>query len=532
MHTPETSEKSRIVNIINFIRDIEPRDEAITPQVLFETTKSQVAIMQEHHLKGTFLLQYDALIDERYQELLRGLPRDSFEVGAWWETPQPLVEKAGLEWRGRFPWDWHADVGFSTGYTPAEREKLVDVYMTDFKEIYGFYPKSVASWFIDAHTLNYMYERYGIVASANCKDQYGTDGYTLWGGYWNQAYYPSKVNSYMPAQHEENQIPVPIFRMLGSDPIYQYDTGLEHDRQGVISMEPVYPESGGNPEWVDWYLDAFIAGEPMEFAYVQAGQENSFIWRDVKKGFEYQMPLLEKLQKEGKIRVETLGESGEWFKQNYEVTPATSVTVNSDFENGNKRTVWFNSRFYRVNLLWDAGALRFRDIHLFDESIASTYLTKKLDSNQALFFTQPFVDGYLWSTAQNLAGLRFKYKKDGNTLALQGGEPIVTSPEQGKLKIQWPLDEGGEINILLDEKTTTIEVLNNEDLQWFLEFNAAKKDELPYQSITKKKIMSSFQNSDYVVSALRGSFSDTGDGTFKIEPSDNRITLDFSNMEQ
>ena len=29
----------------------------------------------------------------------------------------------------------------------------------------------------------------------------GTDGYTLWGGYWNQAYYPSRLNSYMPAQH-------------------------------------------------------------------------------------------------------------------------------------------------------------------------------------------------------------------------------------------------------------------------------------------------------------------------------------------
>lgn len=27
-----------------------------------------------------------------------------------------------------------------------EREKLVDVYMEDFKQIFGFYPKSVGSW--------------------------------------------------------------------------------------------------------------------------------------------------------------------------------------------------------------------------------------------------------------------------------------------------------------------------------------------------------------------------------------------------
>ena len=72
------ADKPKIVNIINFIRDIEPRDEAITKEVLFETTKSQVEIMREYDLGGTFLLQYDALMDERYQELLKGLPVDSF----------------------------------------------------------------------------------------------------------------------------------------------------------------------------------------------------------------------------------------------------------------------------------------------------------------------------------------------------------------------------------------------------------------------------------------------------------------------
>ena len=101
------------------------------------------------------------------------------------------VEKAGLKWRGRFDWDWAANVGFSPGYTPEERRKLVDVYMADFRAIFGYYPRTVGSWFIDEVTLAYMAGHYGIVASCNCKDQVGTDGYTLWGGYWNQAYYPS-----------------------------------------------------------------------------------------------------------------------------------------------------------------------------------------------------------------------------------------------------------------------------------------------------------------------------------------------------
>ena len=421
-------ETPKIVNIINFIRLCEPRDGRITEEVLYNTVVKQVEIMKHYDLGGTFLLQYDALLDGRYQALLKSLPAESFDIGAWWEIPQPLVEKAGMKWRGRYPWDWHADVGFSTGYTPSERETLADVYMTDFKAIFGFYPKSVGSWFIDAHTLNYLYEKYGIVASCNCKDQVGTDGYTLWGGYWNQAYYPSKLNSYMPAQHEANQIPVPIFRMLGSDPVRQYDTGIGGGRQGVISLEPVYGDAGGDSAWVHWYFREFVEGEAMEFAYVQAGQENSFTWDGMSKGFEIQMPLIAQLRNEKKIRVETLAASGQWFKDRYKTTPATSVTVNRDLGESNRKTVWFNSRFYRANLIWEDGTLRFRDIHLFDENLPSDYLTKRVDSNECAFFTLPVVDGYLWSSRGKLAGLRLKARVDGKETLVTGG--ILRCPVQ------------------------------------------------------------------------------------------------------
>ena len=241
--------------------------------------------------------------------------------------------------------------------------------MADFKKIFGYYPKSVGSWFIDEHTLNYLSEKYKIVASCNCKDQYGTDGYTMWGGYWNQAYYPSKVNSYMPAQNESNQIPVPVFRMLGSDPVRQYDTGLGSDRQGVITLEPVYKEGGGDSTWVNWYFKEFVKGNAMEYAYVQTGQENSFTWDAMSKGFEIQLPLIARFRDENKLKVETLAESGKWFRQHYKITPATAVTVTEDLKGSDRKTVWFNSRFYRVNLLWENGTLRIRDIHLFDNEI-------------------------------------------------------------------------------------------------------------------------------------------------------------------
>ncbi|MES2828726.1 MAG: hypothetical protein V4687_11235 [Bacteroidota bacterium] len=521
--------KPKIINIVNFIRLLEPRDASITQDVLYQTVVKQVDIMKKYRLGGSFLLQYDALMDVRYQKLLKALPGNEFEIGTWWEIPQPMVEKAGLKWRGRYPWDWHADIGFSTGYTPAEREKLADVYMADFKAIFGYYPKSVASWFIDSHTLNYLYSKYHIVASANCKDQYGTDGYTLWGGYWNQAYYPSKINSYMPAQNAANQLPVPIFRLLGSDPVRQYDTGVSSSRQGVITLEPVYPKAGGDANWVNWFFKEFVEGESMEFAYTQAGQENSFTWDAMSKGFQIQMPLIAKLRDEKKVKVETLAASGEWFKSHYKVTPATSVTVNNDIEGSNKKTVWFNSRFYRVNLLWEDGGLTIRDIHIFNEKFPSVYTENKATSNECSFFTLPFVDGYIWSKPGNLAGLRLKAAIGGKDILLKGGKPVISSPSNGKLHIAWPLDgASGTLLIDLDEKQLKMTV-NGKSVNWFLDMTTAGNAVLPFATINSTRIDCEFEGMKYTVNAKAGTFSKPNEQTvFRITPKAAAIQLDFS----
>ena len=524
------SGKPAIVNIVNFIRLLEPRDSDITQDVLYQTVVKQVAIMKKYKLGGSFLLQYDALMDPRYQKLLKTLPRNSFEIGAWWEIPQPLVEKAGLKWRGRYPWDWRANIGFSTGYTLAEREMLTDVYMADFKKIFGYYPQSVASWFIDAHTLQYMYTKYHIVASANCKDQYGTDGYTLWGGYWNQAYYPSKINSYMPAQHAANQIPVPIFRMLGSDPIRQYDNGLGTTLQSVVTLEPVYKFGGGDADWVNWYFKEFVKGESMEFAYTQAGQENSFTWDAMAKGFEIQMPLIARLRDEHKVKVETLAASGKWFKQHYKVTPATSVTVNNDIEDSDRKTVWFNSRFYRTNLLWDKGTLRFRDIHLFNEKLPSIYETQKATSNECSFFTLPVVDGYIWSDAKDLAGLRFKTVADGKTIDITGEQPAIISPAKGLLKITWPLNNGyGKLVIEMNEQQIKMSVSGDKPINWYLDLTTADKAKLPFTKITAKQVNCKFEGMKYAFKAAQGSFA-KGDGNtvFKVYPQKNTLIFNLA----
>jgi len=530
--TPDANQANqpRIVNIINFIRQSEPRDPDITKDVLYETVVKQVELMRKYKLKGTFLLQYDALIDPRYQKLLKSLPADSFEVGAWWEMPRAFVKDAGLKWRGKGPWDPSADVDFATGYSLAERKKLADTYMDKFKSIFGHYPKSVGSWFIDAYTLNYLHKKYDIVASSNCKDQIGTDGYTLWGGYWNQAYYPSQKNAYMPAQHAGNQIPVPIFRMLGSDPIRQYDNGLGTNRQGVVTLEPVYKHGGGDSAWVHWYFNQFTKGEPLAFAYVQAGQENSFTWKAMAQGFKIQLPLIAKLRDENKVQVETMAESGAWFRKNFPVTPPTAVTVNNDLDGSNRKTVWFNSRFYRANLFWENNTLHFRDIHLFDEDLASAYRNKKSTSTSASFFTLPFVDGHRWSSRGKIAGLRFKAMVNNSEISMEGKDPEITRSGEGKLHIAWPLTSiEGTLVMDLNERQIKITLDGNTSSRWFLDLSAEPSANLPFEEIDKKSVRCRFEEMPYSIDAPKGAFSQPGDEVaLRITPEDNSVILDLT----
>lgn len=525
-----TDNQPRIINIVNFIRQTDYRVED-SDRKLYETVCRQVELVNRYDLPATFLLEYDALINPLYQELLKTKLRNGAEIGAWWELTQPHIEAAGLKWRGEHPWVSHANIAFSTGYTKEERERLVDVYMRKFKDVFGTYPKSVGSWYIDAHTLAYMHDRYGIEASCNCKDQIGTDGYTLWGGYWNQAYYPSRLNAYMPAQTGAGQIPVPVFRMLGSDPIYQYDDGLGNERQGVISLEPVYKHAGMNRKWVDYFFDALTDGPCLAFGYAQAGQENSFTWDNMREGLEMQMPLIDSLRRAGKVRVETLGESGRWFRKRFPLTPATAVTTVSDVRGEGNKTVWYDSRYYRANLLWEKGRFRFRDIHLFDERFKSEYLDTPGTGDRFLFYTMPFVDGFMWSKGGDRAGLSLvRTCRDGQAEELRLNSPEVKERGRSVLEVRGNDQYGDTFRITLhDDRIEVSSPDAGKDVAWALQLHAAPGTELPFTDVGGKSANAVFRGHSYSVTCSEGRFEKAAEGdshVLRIIPDNGKITID------
>ena len=356
------------------------------------------------------------------------------------ETPDLAAAcKVVLEHRGDLGRGW------SIGYDTETRERLCDVYMDKFKEIFGEYPKSVGSWFIDAETLAYFYEKYGIEASCNCRDQIGTDGYTLWGGYWNGAYYPSR--------------------------------------------------------------------------------QNAFTWKRFGEGFQYQMKRVAELDREGKLKVEPLLQTASDFKARYpSVTPPSSIVVTEDARDNGCKTYWFNCRNYRANLFWNGNTLKFRDIHVFDEGLRSEYLDHPDTLSVFRFETLPLVDGVVWSTEANMAGLYLVapgFKCGALTFrTIAGGN--------GQ-QIEWPSADGrGGFVMTFTEDAVSIRSKGKVD-GWHFEMSVNPGTELSFTSIAGSFAEAEYLGRKYGMKLSAGSFEDLreeGFGkVFRIVPDGGRVTF-------
>ena len=75
------------VNIVNFLRGCEPRLE----MDLEAPVTWQKEITARYGLPVTWLLQYDAMLQDFYVDSRKSLPPGN-EVGIWFEIPQQLCE--------------------------------------------------------------------------------------------------------------------------------------------------------------------------------------------------------------------------------------------------------------------------------------------------------------------------------------------------------------------------------------------------------------------------------------------------------
>ena len=389
--------KSVRVNIYNFIRMSHTEPTRFIPDD-FETIRQQIITVKQYGFSGTYALKYDALMEPRYQKLLKQYLDDGDELSAWWEITSELCQRSGVCFRSSFneqEYDDRVDSAYSIGYSPEERKKLVDGYMEDFHRIFGKYPQSIGSWVLDSVTMAYAAEKYGVCAFATCRDQIGVDGFTLWGGYPNGPYYPSLLNENVPAQSSAQQLSAPVFRLLGPDPIYNFEAEVRKDLSGVYTLEPAWI-TGRTITWIQWLFDALTGEDAIGPGYAHVGQENNFLWENIKPGFAPQLDVIKRMQEQGLLRVETMAQTAKWYRRKYQLTPPMTFQASNDWSSRNLSCQWYACSNYRVGFLGEEGHLRIRDMFIYDENYCSRYLTAPMKQTKSVFDALPVLYPQLW----------------------------------------------------------------------------------------------------------------------------------------
>ncbi|MDO8638997.1 MAG: hypothetical protein Q7R43_05455 [Candidatus Daviesbacteria bacterium] len=208
----------RYVTLVNPVRSRDLwLDKSLKP------IEDQYDLINAADFPATWLLQYDVFLDP---ELLGKIKEfgDKQEIGLFLEVSQKLGDVSRVVYPINTP-GYFPNAVFLSGYEQSERRKLIDTMFQEFKNNFGYYPKSVGAWWIDSYSLTYLKQKYDISGAMIVADQKTTDNYGVWGQWWGAPYYPSKVNILTPADNISNKEDVVITQWAQRDPLLSYGDG-------------------------------------------------------------------------------------------------------------------------------------------------------------------------------------------------------------------------------------------------------------------------------------------------------------------
>ncbi len=189
--TKTATANDKYVTIVNPVRGRELwRDKSLKP------LQDQYKIINDLELKATWLVQNDVIEDKELVDYIKQFNYKQ-ELGIFLEISNKLARKARVYYPINRPW-YSPEAVFLSGYNRTDRLKLIDKTMKDFKNTFGYLPKSVGAWWIDSYSLNYLEKKYGITTAMIVADQKTTDDYGVWGQWWGYPYYPSINNILTP----------------------------------------------------------------------------------------------------------------------------------------------------------------------------------------------------------------------------------------------------------------------------------------------------------------------------------------------
>ena len=188
------------------------------------------------------------------------------------------------------------------------------------------------------------------------------------------------------------------------------------------------------------------------------------------------------------------------------------MTATDDWKGEGRKTVWYNSRYYRVNMLWEHDDFRIRDIHLFDQGYADPYLVEPLRSSACEYDAPPLVDGFNWSGAETIAGIRV-VDLAGSCGAVAVGAPDVRGDAKSGLAVFCSLAHGGRLEIRCGERVLSFRFVDvPRSMRPALAMTWQSGVPVPFVEIGRQSLKCIHKDFLYKVVSLEGRFEKTEDG--------------------
>lgn len=330
-----------------------------------DSVKKQIESISGRGIAATWLFQYSTLTDQNAVELFRELPSGN-EFGIFLEIDENLANDALVPYiLGEGDWA-RADKVFLSGYTPVERKRLIDKLFFGFKNAFGYFPSSVGAWYIDSISLNYMADKYQIKAVLDVSDQYQTDGYGSWGKPWGTPYYPSRLNSLIPAQTIQNKLDIVKIQWAQRDPMLGYGLTVVDSTYSLQANDYV-GHHGLNISYFETLAkDYLFSFNPLTQITIglEVGQEGASYIDE----FERQLETLIRFKEEANLKFVTVESFSTEFKKMYPENFPSFIIGGSHPYNPQAWAYWISTPYYRIGFQADAGRLKVRDFRSYDET--------------------------------------------------------------------------------------------------------------------------------------------------------------------
>lgn len=350
---PKEQEPPKFITITNPVR---PRylwnDQSLS------VIESQIAAINNRNLKSTWLLSYENILDSEIVEFFKR--QRGHEIGAYLEVSEKWATDSHVAYKISEGDYYRPDKVFLSGYSPQDREKLIKTYFKKFKQVFGYTPKSVGAWYIDANSHNLL-SKLGVTSALTVADQFDTDAASIWGKYWSMPFYPSKLNSLEPAKSQSDKLPIVNIQWAQRDLVAGYGREIKDSRQSFQAND--YVNNGYDTTYFIALLESYLANaQSNDFMQITIGLEAGQEAQRFASEFERQMEIISQKQKSGELNVTSMEEFANWYHQKFPgLSPPHLLAKGESF--------WYMTPKFRVAIFKESAAASVVDLRYYGQSI-------------------------------------------------------------------------------------------------------------------------------------------------------------------